>query len=230
MSKNFLCGAGHGGNDSGAISVINTYEKDLNLTLSKEIFKKVEKYLPKSYLLRDKDTYISLLNRCMYANNKAPLYWFEFHFNAYDGKANGIEIFTSKFTSQNNKDFASFLCKEFSKQFSITNRGAQTRLLSSGKDYYYLHRNTNANVTVFIIEPGFIDNEKDFKIISSSGFMKKASDFFAKNIIENLYNIKYEEKMYIVQTGAFSDIKNAKKQVDLLKSKGINSIIKETTK
>lgn len=235
--KDLLIGGGHGGNDTGAIGINNTYEKYLNLTLSMLVYEKIIKFLKsrKTYLLRKDDTYISLNDRCKYANKIAPIYWFEFHFNAYNEKAKGIEIFTSEYTSKKNKEFAAYLCKEFSKLFGIKNRGAQTRLLSSGKDYYYLHRNTNANVTTFIIEPGFIDNVEDFKIISMDNFMDRASTFFAKSILGTIYGIEYviekpSNKLYVVQAGAFSQKENAENRVKVLKSHGIDSIIKTIDK
>lgn len=226
--KNVLVGSGHGGNDTGAIGINNTYEKYLNLTLSKLVYDKIKKFLTqrKVYLLKDSDIYISLGDRCTYANERGPLYWFEFHFNSYNGEAKGIEIFTSEYTSQKNKDFAAYLCKEFSNNFGVKNRGAQTRLLSTGKDYYYIHRNTNMDITTFIIEPGFIDNVEDFKIITMNNFMEDASTFFAKLILESIYGIEYSNKLYIVQAGAFSNLENAKNRVELLKSHGIDSIIK----
>jgi N-acetylmuramoyl-L-alanine amidase len=232
-NKNLLIGAGHGGSDPGAISYGKTFEKTYNLEFSMLVFQKITKYLKtQAYLLRSKDVYISLLKRCEIANSKAPLYWFEFHFNSFNKKTRGIEIITSKFTSQKNKDFASYLCKEFSKEFKTNNRGLLTKTGSNGKDFYYLHRNTNSNVTVFIIEPLFIDNKEDFEILTSKSFMENATNFFASKILENFYNIKMtkDNNIYTVQAGAYSTKENAEKQVELLKKYGIDSIIKTTIK
>lgn len=230
MSKDFLTGAGHGGSDTGAIAVDGSYEKHYALELSKLVYDKVlTRIKNKTYILRKTDKYISLGDRCKYANSISPIYWFEFHFNAYNKEANGIEIFTSYFTSQTNKDLAAYMCKEIAKLTGVSNRGAKTKRLSSGKDYYYLHRNTNSNVTCFIIEPGFLDNKKDFAIITKSDYMEKVSDFFAKCICENIYNVKYENKpnyIYRVQTGAFTKKENAVDMVNALKKKGFDAIIK----
>lgn len=232
-SKDLLIGGGHGGSDPGAIAVDKTFEKTYNLKLSMLVHAKITKYLKERniYLLRSSDAYISLSKRCSIANQKAPLYWFEFHFNSFNRKTRGIEIFTSAYTSNKNKSFASYLCNEFAKKFKTKNRGAKTRLLSNGKDYLYLHRNTNSNVTVFVIEPLFIDNVDDFKILKSPSFMENISDFFAKEILENVYGVNYiDNNLYIVQAGAFSTMENAKKQVNLLKKYGIDSIIKKVPK
>lgn len=229
--KKLLNAGGHGGKDTGCIAFDGSFEKKYSLILSTKIYNIVEQYLKNdSFILRQDDKYISLKDRCRIADELAPVYWFEWHFNAFNKKARGIEIFTSKFTSEKNKDFAKYLCNEYSKLFNIPNRGAQWRLNSKGLDYYYLHRNTGSNTTVFIVEPLFIDNEDDFKILKSDKFMDKTAHFFAKNILNLLYNIEIKpgpkKEIYRVYSGAFSKESNAKKRVSDLKKHGFDAYYK----
>lgn len=235
MSRNLLNGGGHGGKDNGCTAYDGTFEKYYALELSTKIYNNVEPYLKsKSYILRTKDTYMTLESRCNYADKLAPVYWFEWHFNAYNGKAKGIEIYTSNFTSDKNKNFATYLCKEYSKLMGITNRGAKTKLNGQGKDYYYLHRNTGSNTTVFIVETLFIDNKEDFHVLKSKDFMNKTAEFFAKNILNQLYDISIkentEEYIYRVYSGAYSKEENAKERVIKLKEKGFDSYYKKEKK
>ena len=219
---------GHGGSDSGCIAVDGSYEKTYALELSKKVYNICKKHTA-TKLLRTSDTDMSLSERCRRADSYAPCYYFSFHFNAYNKQAKGTEIFTSMYTLQKNKDFATYLCKEFAKKFGVVNRGGKTRLGKNG-DFYYLHRNTGSRTTTFIIESLFIDNASDFKVLKSPEFMDKAAYFYAKHILSNLYdiNISNDEKiLYKVQTGAFSDKSNAEYQVKLLRKKGFEAIIKK---
>ena len=228
--KNLVIGGGHGGSDVGCIAVDKSYEKTYTLELSKKVYDICKPYV-NTTMLRTTDKDLSLGERCRIANSKAPCYYFSFHFNAFNNSAKGIEIYTSQFTSQTNKDFASYLCKEFSKQFGTSNRGGKVKSGNNG-DYYYLHRNTNSNVTTFIIEPLFIDNKYDFEILKSPNFIDKAANFFASKILSNLYGINMSKadnnkKLYRIQVGAFSDKKNAEDIAGKLKELGFESIITE---
>ena len=194
--KKLILDFGHGGQDTGCISVNGNYEKNLNLDLGLDIYNILKKYIDVT-LTRNADVDFNLNKRAKFCKDNSPAYLFSFHFNAFNKKSKGIEIFTSNFTSDTNKDFASFLCKEFSRKFGFENRGAKTRQLDNGNDYYCLHRETGENVTCFIVETCFIDNKEDFALLNKIG-LDKIAEFYAYKILDFL-EINYTSNKSIEQ-------------------------------
>lgn len=234
MSKMLLNGSGHGGKDVGAIACDGSHEKTYNLKLCKAVHERVFPYIgTNAKILKTGDTFIEISDRCKIADKLAPVYWFEWHHNAFNKKARGIEILTSNFTAQKNKDFASYLCQGYSKLMGIPNRGAKVKLNSAGRDHYGVHRLSGKDTTVFIIEPLFIDNPEDFKILTDANYINKTADFFAYNILQGLFGIEMKKDptksdyIWQVQTGAFAMESNAKKQAEDLKKLGYKPIIKK---
>ena len=190
--KNLVFDGGHGNGDSGAIGFDGvTLEKDLALSLCIEMYKILSPYVP-TYLTRQVDETFAPTERVRKIKEHSPCNLFSMHFNAFDNKSRGIEIFTSQYGA-NNKEFATFLCKEFSKQFGIPNRGQKVRKNSEGNDYYYVHRLTGENVTCYLVETCFLDNVDDLVFINSTDMIKKIARFYSKHILAVLYNITLPE-------------------------------------
>lgn len=84
---------GHGGKDPGAVRS-RVREKDLNLAVSKELFKLLKKGGFEVKITRDNDTFIALSERSRMANNfKADLF-VSIHTNASKNKqANGFQVY-----------------------------------------------------------------------------------------------------------------------------------------
>lgn len=88
---------GHGGKDPGAVGFTGkTFEKDISLTIAKQIKGMVEERLPdvKVLLTREDDRFISLQQRTTFANKNQADLFISIHCNAaYNKAAHGIEVF-----------------------------------------------------------------------------------------------------------------------------------------
>jgi N-acetylmuramoyl-L-alanine amidase len=97
--------AGHGGDDPGAIGTNNTKEKDINLSIIKELKKLFETDPAKEFdvvLTRSDNTFIPLAERSRIANDSKADLFVSVHCNAsMDKKTKGFEIY---FLSENASD------------------------------------------------------------------------------------------------------------------------------
>ena len=194
---------GHGGPHAGAIAVNGTAEKVYNLKLALKMYAIFKKYLKeRAKITRTNDIDIDDI---VAAKKFIPNFLFDIHFNAFNKKARGIEIFVSKYNTKY-KDFAFFLMKEFSKKFGIPTRDGGVKKNSSGADYYAIHRKTGEHVTAFLIETCFLDNKDDFKFISQPGILDKIAQFYCKHILENLYGIKMENETNTIDDAELIEI------------------------
>lgn len=186
---------GHGGKNTGTVSINKTAEKVYNLKLSLKMYSILYKYLNTIVkITRKSDINI---NDIVEAKRYTPNFLFDMHFNGFNGKARGIEIFVSQYNTLY-KDFAAFLMKEFSKKFNIPVRLGGVKKNNSGADYYAIHRNTGPNVTAFLIETCFIDNQEDFEFISQPGIFDEIAQFYCKHILLNLYGIKMNDEVIVI--------------------------------
>jgi len=96
MSFTVVIDAGHGGNDAGAVGRMGVMEKDLNLSVAKQLGAKIRERYPEVtvVLTRDTDVFLPLQQRADIANkNKADLF-ISIHTNAADNRnACGAETF-----------------------------------------------------------------------------------------------------------------------------------------
>lgn len=90
---------GHGGKDPGAIDKVSKIqEKEINLSIAKELKKLIQKQMPwmNIYLTRNDDRYLSLNDRVKYGHTYAsekPIF-ISIHTNSHEKKtAQGIEVF-----------------------------------------------------------------------------------------------------------------------------------------
>jgi N-acetylmuramoyl-L-alanine amidase len=85
---------GHGGKDRGAFSISGQAEKDLVLAFSKKLKKELEKRGMEVLLTRDRDFFVSLLDRVKMANQTDGDLFISIHANAHPSpRAHGFEIF-----------------------------------------------------------------------------------------------------------------------------------------
>lgn len=96
-NKIIVIDPGHGGKDSGAIGYRHYYEKNLVLSIAKEVAATLKKRGYKVYMTRDRDVFIKLKNRTTYANDKDADLFISIHANAICSskaeKACGIETY-----------------------------------------------------------------------------------------------------------------------------------------
>jgi N-acetylmuramoyl-L-alanine amidase len=86
--------AGHGGKDTGAISVNKRLEKDFNLAMVLKIQQLLSKEpLIKVVLTRDDDTFVELDDRAAIANNLEASLFVSIHGNSYAKTSKGTETY-----------------------------------------------------------------------------------------------------------------------------------------
>ncbi len=206
---------GHGGKDSGAIG-FGVNEKDIALQVAKLVELKLKRSGVTTYITRQNDTFVELIERANKANKLKTDIFVSIHCNSFNSQAKGIETYAYK---EQYKALAETIHKELvnSKCYTI-NRGVKFA-------NYSVLRNTSMDAC--LVELGFIDNSEDFQILQSK--QDELATAIAKGICNYLgapYNGgSNQNTLYVVATGAYKDINNAKKDVENLKSKGIDAYI-----
>jgi N-acetylmuramoyl-L-alanine amidase len=86
--------AGHGGKDTGAISITKKREKDFNLAMVLKIQKLLQKEpLIKLVMTRQDDTFVELNDRAAIANNLNATLFVSVHGNSFMKASNGVETY-----------------------------------------------------------------------------------------------------------------------------------------
>jgi N-acetylmuramoyl-L-alanine amidase len=188
---------GHGGaKEKGAIA--NGFiEKDLNLKVAKLIKSKLSKYFKNLYMTRDSDAYVSLKVRGQYVSSKAENFdgktiCLSVHFNAYNGRARGTETIHSIFSKP---DLATSILNSIV-ELGLPKRRVFSKKSSRGNfDYYAMHRLTGKAQTI-IVEPLFLDNTEDVKILRQEGFLDRLADKYVEGLLNylNIETAREEQK------------------------------------
>lgn len=223
MKKIFL-GVGHGGNDCGAVGKDGSLEKNLNLSIAKACKAALVRSGVQVQLSREKDEGDTVAQEVAECNKYAPDLAVDIHNNA--GGGDGAEAYHTK-SGGTGKKLAENILAQLS-ALGQKNRGAKTRLNSSGADYYAFIRQTKAPAV--IVECAFVDSD-DIALIDTEAERTAVGEAIARGILHTL-GIKYSERgasgtsvTYRVQCGAYSQRKNAEAQVERLKKAGFSAII-----
>ncbi len=232
----FIAGHGKskkGGYDSGAVSKDGKFHE---FKIVKKIAKHAQTYYNSTYTEQadcmnyDGDLYLS--ERIKEANSNNYDFVAEIHLNA--GGGTGVECYYSKGNAKGQK-YADMICKNISNTLGIKQRsngkddgGDKVKLNSSGDDYFGIIRQTE--MTSVLVECAFIDTELDLSRVNSTEGQKMCGEAIAKAVAEvrglrpkvDADKIKV---VYRVQTGAFSSLDNAKKQMEKIKKAGFPCVI-----
>lgn len=236
MSKSIIIDAGHGGTDPGA-NGFGVKEKDWALEMALYQYKRLKELGARVSITRTSDKTLSPTARTNMIKNKYDV-CISNHWNAFNGKARGIETIHS---IHGGKEFATSIANELVKATGLPLRRVFTKKLANGNDYYFMHRQTGSTRTV-IVEFGFIDNKQDNDFYKNSANFRKAGEAVIRAVCKEI-GIKYvspggegvkapvknpakpKGKLYKVQTGAFSDKKNAEGLARQLKKDGYETHI-----
>lgn len=192
--------AGHGGIDSGAVGN-NLEEKNLNLEVSKYIYKRLQELGIPVVITRTGDEYLpkeDRINRIREITNNNPnTLLISNHMNAGGGE--GAEVV---FSLKNSPELASMILERIGEKGQIKRKIYQRRLPENPNlDYYYILRESNSNEPV-LIEYGFIDNKND------SEKLKKNLYEYGEGVVEAIatylgvpYKQELNQEEYIVQKG-----------------------------
>lgn len=206
---------GHGGKDSGAIGVGGRKEKDIVLQVGKLVELKLKRCGLNPVLSRQNDTFLSLDERTQKANKLKAKCLVSIHCNSANTKAMGVETFCYKFKY---RELADCVHSEILKTKAYT----KDRGVKEGN----LHMVRESSMSACLVELGFIDNSQDIQIL------EKLQDDLATGIAKGIckyIKVPYiggevtGSPDYIVATGAFSNVENARIEVQKLKDKGFKN-------
>ena len=172
--KVVLIDPGHGGIDSGTLSVNPQYtEKEINLSLARKIERKLEQDKKiKVYLSREKDKYLSPEDRVKFIHALNPDICISIHCNsAGNTEASGVEVLYSKKNQDKgirSKQLAKDCLKGILKETKQVNRG-----VVKGDNIYILRK---AEVPIALVEIGFLSNQEEFSYLINSDYQNKIAD------------------------------------------------------
>ena len=184
MANKIMLDPGHGGNETGAFSK-GIKEKELNYQVCLALKNKLESLGFEVAMTRYQDIDVSLESRVQQANLWQANIFISVHHNAFNGQANGYEIY--HFTSSAN---GSRLANAIGKQFDRTQR---KRYIGGGmwagskKGEYFVIRHTK--MPAVLTEYCFMDNPSDFAKFDA---YRQAEDI-ARGVCE-YFGVTYKEK------------------------------------
>lgn len=153
--------AGHGGNDSGAISADKTiYEKDLTLDTAILLKNRLEDAGTNVILTRNQDYYVSLNERVNVSQENNADAFISLHYDAVE-QAGTMSGTTTYYQIENNLDLAQTVNKYLKNQGTLPNNGVRTA------DYKVLRENTQPAI---LLELGYMNHQMDTKLINSSSY------------------------------------------------------------
>lgn len=230
--------AGHYKNEPGK-RVLKTLDKNetREWVLNDRICDKVEKKLS-AYdgisLIRIDDTTgksnVTLENRAKKANDFGADVYISVHHNAgiNGGTGGGISAYVYTKVDDYTRKVQKLLYDKLIAKTGL--KGNRASPLSSA-NFAELRL---TRMPAVLLECGFMDSKTDVPIILSEDFAEKCAVAITEAVAE-LGNLKLKETpkretLYLVQTGAYKDKKNAEEQVVKLKKAGFDAIIKTEVK
>lgn len=201
--------AGHGGKETGAVS--NGFvEKDLNLKVALILEQKLKSIFKNVHMTRMQDVDLSLSKRGKIVSDIAHNFdgktiCLSVHFNAYNGEARGVETIHSIFSKP---DLATRLLESIM-ELGLPKRRVFSKKSSRGYfDWYAMHRLTGKAQTV-ILEPLFLDNLEDIKLLKQDGFLDRLADKYVEGLLNYL---GIHEDIDVVDTKVTTDVKEYTKE------------------
>lgn len=165
---------GHGGKDPGAIGS-HSKEKDINLKLGLMAGEILSKHKVSVFYTRKKDVYVSLKDRCYFANKNKCDYFISIHCNSYkDESASGTETYCYKFGGEEER-----LSKAIQKRIVNLNNNKDKGVK---KVNFYVLKNTQ--MPACLIEVMFISNPIEEKKLNDSVWQ----NMFAQELAFTLLN------------------------------------------
>lgn len=175
--KTVVLDAGHGGSDSGKISVTGSLEKDLNLMIVKELQGILEENGYEVILTREDENGLysesdrnrkiaDMKERCRIVNESGADIVVSVHLNSFtDPKVNGAQVFYYKHSAEG-KELAASIQNAFRNNLNPDNK----RVEKSNDTYYML---LNTKLPTVIAECGFLSNEEEARLIDTEEYRKQ---------------------------------------------------------
>lgn len=165
--------AGHGGKDNGS-DYGGRYEKDDNLALAQAVAEYLRQKNITVVMTREDDVFLSLEERCQFANDKQADYFISIHRN--DGDGNGVETWVYSGASDETVLLADKIMDKLDTVGIQRNRGVKKGTQKSESGNYYV--NIHSDMPSCIVEMGFICDAKDNQLFDAnlSGYAAAIGD------------------------------------------------------
>lgn len=183
--------AGHGGEDPGAIGATGVYEKDLNLSIAKELGAALEAEGFAVVYTRTDDKLLyteeenvkglrkisDLKNRCKIAEEYPSAIFISIHMNSFgESKYSGLQVYYGT-ENENSQKLATNIQKNVAERLQPENK----RVIKAGKSMFLTQKIQNPCV---LVECGFVTNADECKKLSEKEYQKSLSSAIVCGIIE----------------------------------------------
>lgn len=187
---------GHGGIDPGKVGVGGSYEKDINLSIAKDLKVLLEKEKIKAVMTRetDKGLYSEGDTRKKTSDMRARMELMNrpevdlivsVHQNSFSNPSSkGAQVFYQA-SSESGKELASILQEALVSELDTENH----RQAKANNSYYILKKSIK---TAVIVECGFLSNAGEEAMLLTREYQKKVADAICKGIIKYLKEEKKE--------------------------------------
>lgn len=187
--------AGHGGNDSGNVSVSGIKEKDVDLSVALKVGKILQDNGVNVIYTRQSDSITwskdnDLKPRFDIANNAKADFFVSIHCNSFPSNpsANGVETYYSDSDAIGQK-LAQAIQDGLVKNTGLTNRGIKVGLAQ-----HEILRGTSGNA--IMVQLGFMSNQQEGDLLGTSDFQDKSASAIANGIIKSL-DLKKQDNVKI---------------------------------
>jgi N-acetylmuramoyl-L-alanine amidase len=183
--------AGHGGEDSGAVGVNGSYEKDINLEIAMLIGEELKKqgYTVVYTRTEDKMLYTpeenikgmrkisDLKNRCKITEQYDDCILVSVHMNSYGAsKYSGLQVYYKDADNESEK-----LARKIQSTVKRDLQPENSRQIKNGSSLYILE---NSSSTAVLVECGFLTNKEECEKLSQKEYQKQLSFSIVYGIIE----------------------------------------------
>lgn len=174
---------GHGGQDPGTIGVNGNYEKDINLEISKKLYKKLREMGYKVVLTRKTDESVDNLERAKLANKKRARVFVSIHCNSVEknNATNGIQVLYYPNRKSHNNDPNNEVLANLVLEQALIRTGAENKGIVERKDLIVLNQ---TKMPAIIVECGFLSNGNEANLLIDDEYQNKIVD----GIVEGLGN------------------------------------------
>ncbi|WP_042146113.1 N-acetylmuramoyl-L-alanine amidase [Paucisalibacillus sp. EB02] len=161
--KTIVIDPGHGGDDSGALSVNEVYERDLTYKTADILAQELSILGAEVIMTRDEETFVSLASRATLANTVNADAFISLHYNSVPNLPNVTGISTYYYQEQF-EPLANYIQQEIIKESEDRDRGVDFG------DFQVIRQNLMPSV---LIELGFISNPEIEQLLLTNVYQEK---------------------------------------------------------
>jgi len=192
--------AGHGGTDPGAKAATGEIEADMSLQLVQKIVALNKNPMIRFELSRDRDEFVQLTDRTIFANEKKADLFVSVHINAsQNNRTRGLEIYAPK---EGTPVFSKSIPLANIMKEALTDLFSSTTIKTRTSGIYVLDKST---IPAIMVLPGFITNKMDVATI------KNKQEEIAAKILSGIEKYLSQKEKGFAQLPNSAEWKNAAK-------------------